>query len=45
MELKAYSTKWEHSESPTSRLKYTFWPDNLVNRKIPLTRSVEGAVE
>ena len=24
MELKANSTKWEHSELPTARLKYTF---------------------
>ena len=24
MELKANSTKWAHSDSPTSRLKYTF---------------------
>ena len=34
MELKAYSTKWEHSEPPTLRLKYTFWPEmKIFHRK------------
>ena len=48
MELKAYSTKWEHSEPPTSRLntlfsqkrKYFTGRKSLVNRENPLTRSV-----
>ena len=52
MELKAYSTKWVHSERPTLRLKYFFVQKgkhftgrkNLVNGEIPLTRPVGGAV-